>query len=147
MSAIGRNIEEYGEPVKAPVVLFSSGEMLVTVEKKAGIGGRNQEFVLACARQIRGSKRIVIGSVDSDGTDGPGGLAIPGAPSCLGGGIVDGTTADRAEEKGLSIEECLRNHDTSGILWQLGCGIHMEQNISLNDLTVILIQGAGKNGD
>jgi glycerate 2-kinase len=147
LSAIGRNIEEYGEPVKAPVVLFSSGEMLVTVEKKAGIGGRNQEFVLACARQIRGSKRIVIGSVDSDGTDGPGGLAIPGAPSCLGGGIVDGTTADRAEEKGLSIEECLRNHDTSGILWQLGCGIHMEQNISLNDLTVILIQGAGKNGD
>lgn len=141
LSAIARNIEEYEEPMKAPVVLFSSGEMLVTVEKKAGVGGRNQEFVLACARQIRGSKRIVIGSVDSDGTDGPGGLHIPGAPFCLGGGIVDGTTAELAEERGLSIEEALKNHDTSGILWRLGSGIHMEQNISLNDLTVILIEG------
>lgn len=140
LSAVARNIEEYGEPLKAPIALFSSGEMLVTVEKKAGIGGRNQEFVLSCARQIRGSKRIVIGSVDSDGTDGPGGLLLPGAPACLGGGIVDGTTAELAEKMGLSIEESLKDHDTSGILWQLGSGISMEQNISLNDLTVILIQ-------
>ena len=54
---------------------------------------------------------------------------------------MDGTTAELAEERGLSIEEALKNHDTSGILWRLGSGIHMEQNISLNDLTVILIEG------
>lgn len=64
------------EAVKAPAVLISTGEVVVTVDKYQGIGGRNQEYVLAAASKIAGSKGIVITSVDTDGTDGPGGIDI-----------------------------------------------------------------------
>ncbi len=146
LSAVAMNITEFGQPFEAPVVLFSSGEMLVTVEKETGVGGRNQEFALACALSIAGNPRIVIGSADSDGTDGPGGLVLDGAPSCLGGGIVDGYSAGRASELGIDIRAALRTHAASEALWKLDSGMWIEQNISLNDLTVILIQGRGANG-
>ena len=141
LSAIAMNVAEFGQPFEAPVVLFSSGEMLVTVDKENGIGGRNQEFALACALGIAGNPRIVIGSADSDGTDGPGGLKLDGAPSCLGGGIVDGYSAKQAAGLGIDIRKALRTHDTSQALWKLDSGMWIDQNISLNDLTVILIQG------
>ncbi|MDR3755554.1 MULTISPECIES: DUF4147 domain-containing protein [Enterocloster] len=146
LSAVAMNIAEFGEPFEAPVALFSSGEMLVTVDRETGVGGRNQEFALACALGIAGNPRIVIGSVDSDGTDGPGGLKLAGAPSCLGGGIVDGCCAARAKELGIDIRTALRTHNTSEALWRLNDGMWVEQNISLNDLTVILVQGRGSNG-
>ena len=141
LSAVAMNIAEFGEPFEAPVALFSSGEMLVTVDRETGVGGRNQEFALACALGIAGNPRIVIGSVDSDGTDGPGGLKLAGAPSCLGGGC-----AARAKELGIDIRTALRTHNTSEALWRLNDGMWVEQNISLNDLTVILVQGRGSNG-
>jgi len=140
ISSIAKNIEQFGEPLQAPVVLFSSSEMLVTVDKHMGVGGRNQEFALAGALEIKGNEHIVIGSADSDGTDGPGGLNLEGAPYCLGGGIVDGTTVQEAALKNIDLQKAIRTHDTSEALWKLNCGMHIEQNISLNDLTVILIQ-------
>ena len=138
-ASIAKNIEAFDMPFQTPVVLLSSGEMLVTVEKADGIGGRNQEFALQCAREIAGHHRIVMASVDSDGTDGPGGLRLEGAPSCLGGGIVDGYTWQRAQERGVDIHKALKTHATSAALWRLDCGLHIEQNISLNDLTIIYI--------
>lgn len=137
--SIASSIEKNNEPVKAPAVLISTGEMIVTVDKYRGIGGRNQEYVLAAAKKISGSKRIVIASVDTDGTDGPGGLNIPGAPGCLGGGIVDGDTVAKLQERKLDLETAIRCHDTSGILWQSDCGCVVEQNISMNDLSIIMI--------
>ena len=139
LASIAKNIEDYGEPFQKPVVLLTSGEMLVTVNGESGVGGRNQEFALVCAKEIQGSPGIVIASADSDGTDGPGGLCLEGAPGCLGGGIVDGMTYGKAQEAGIDIEQCLLSHGTSEPLWNLGCGLEMEQNISLNDLTVILV--------
>ena len=41
--------ERLGEPFKAPIVLMSSGENVVTVGKETGVGGRNQEYCLASA--------------------------------------------------------------------------------------------------
>ena len=75
--------ERMGEPFKAPIVLMTSGENIVTVGKEKGIGGRNQEYCTAAALKIAGSKKIVFGAVDTDGTDGPGGLKIEGVPECL----------------------------------------------------------------
>lgn len=137
--ALARSIADGKQPFSAPVVLLSSGEMLVTVEKGGGVGGRNQEFVVQCAIEIDGIRQIVVGSADSDGTDGPGHFQYEGAPSCLGGGIVDGLTAAAAREKQIDLRNALRSHGTSEPLWRLNCGLHMEQNISLNDITVIYI--------
>ena len=72
MASIADTIEGRGKPFEPPCALFSSGELVVTVGKEKGIGGRNQEFVLAAALKIAGSENIVVGSVDTDGTDGPG---------------------------------------------------------------------------
>jgi len=49
MANITRTIERTGQPFEPPCALFSSGEMIVTVAKETGIGGRNQEFTLSAA--------------------------------------------------------------------------------------------------
>jgi len=142
MAAVARTIERSGQPFKPPCALFSSGEMLVTVGKEEGIGGRNQEFALSAALRIAGSKNIVIASVDTDGTDGPGTQFTNGPedmPSCLAGGIVDGETVEEAKKAGVNIVEELKRHNTSPALWKLKSGIIARPNISLNDLTVALV--------
>lgn len=133
--------ERLGEPFKAPVVLMSSGENVVTVGKECGIGGRNQEYCLAAALKIAGSKNIAIGAVDTDGTDGPGGFVYENAPSCLAGAVVDGYTADEAKEKGIDLQNALKTHGTSEPLWKIDCGVSATANVSALDLRIIYIGG------
>jgi glycerate-2-kinase len=143
MAAIANTVERRGQPFEPPCALFSSGEMVVTVGQEKGIGGRDQEFALSAALRIAGSKNIVIASVDTDGTDGPGSqfsgheADIP----CLAGGIVDGQTVESAKNLGVDIVGELRRHNTSPALWKLNSGIVVTPNISLIDLTVALIMG------
>ncbi len=141
LAEIAKTIERRGEPFKAPCALFTSGEMVVAVGKSDGIGGRNQEFVLAAATRIAGSKRIVMASVDTDGTDGPGTQFVDGAEPipCLAGGMVDGFTMQEATDNGIDLEDVLARHDTTPALWQLESGVLAEPNISLIDLTVALV--------
>ena len=131
--------ERMGEPFKAPIVLMTSGENIVTVGKEKGIGGRNQEYCTAAALKIAGSKKIVFGAVDTDGTDGPGGLKIEGMPECLAGAVVDGDTLEEAVSAGLDLREMLRTHGTSEGLWKIGCGVEAIHSVSALDLGVILI--------
>lgn len=131
--------ERSGEPFGAPVVLMSSGENVVTVGRKSGIGGRNQEYCIAAAMRIAGSKKIVIGAVDTDGTDGPGGFKYPGAPECLAGAVVDGYTAGEAREAGIDLDLALKTHGTSEPMWKLNCGVDAESNVSALDLRIIYI--------
>ena len=142
-ATIARTIERIGQPVKAPCALFSSGELRVTVGKETGIGGRNQEFALSAAQMIAGSKNIVIGSVDSDGTDGPGTQFVKGYEDipCLAGGVVDGYTMEEAKVAGVDVQDELKKHNTTLALWKTKNGIVATPNISLNDLTVTLIMG------
>src|ERR1700719_2519093 len=67
------------------VCLISGGEVTVTV-RNGGIGGRNQQFALACSEQIVG-QNITVLSAGTDGIDGN---------SPAAGAVVDGTTASRA---------------------------------------------------
>jgi glycerate-2-kinase len=115
--------------------------MLVTVGREKGVGGRNQEFALAAAQRIAGSRNIIVGSVDSDGTDGPGTqfAQVYGGIPCLAGGVVDGETMDEARTSGVNVAEELKRHNASAALWKLRSGIAATPNISLNDLTVTLI--------
>ena len=141
VAAIARNIEHHGQPFEPPCALLTGGELLVTVGKESGIGGRNQEFALSAALRIAGSRNIVVGSADSDGTDGPGTQFAPGSegvPS-LDGGIVDGETVDRAKEIGIDIRRELLRHNATPALWKLDSGVVTTHNISLNDLGVTLI--------
>jgi glycerate 2-kinase len=67
------------------VCLISGGEVTVTV-RNGGIGGRNQQFALACAEKISGDDITVL-SAGTDGIDGN---------SPAAGAVVDGSTVARA---------------------------------------------------
>lgn len=138
-ASLALTAERLGEPFKAPIVLMTSGENVVTVGKETGVGGRNQEYCMAAALRIAGSEKIVFGAVDTDGTDGPGGLKLPGAPECLAGAVVDGETLMEAKVAGIDLWQALKTHGTSEPLWQLGCGVEAEHCVSALDLGVILI--------
>ena len=140
--AIARSCANKGAPVKTPCCIFTSGELLVTCGENPGVGGRNQEYVLAAATRMHLSPHSVIAAVDTDGTDGPGGFIAEDAPVCLAGAIADSTTVIEAEKLGLDITEALRTHNTSHIHWRLDNGIVTEQAISLGDIGILLIQEA-----
>lgn len=131
--------ERSGEPFKAPIVLMSSGENVVTVGRETGVGGRNQEYCLAAALRIAGSEKIVVGAVDTDGTDGPGGFKYPNAPECLAGAVADGYTVKEAENKGINLFNALKTHGTSEPLWRLDCGVEAIKGVSALDLRIIYI--------
>ena len=137
------------EPYSTPCALLMTGELLVTVGNETGIGGRNQEFCVSAARIIAGNSRIVRAPADTDGTDGPGCPFDPQATALgchiLEGGVVDGMTLEEAKKKHVDLDRALETHGTSSVLWQLDSGIWATQNISLNDLILILIQG--RNGE
>lgn len=141
IAAIARTIERIGQPLEPPCALFSSGEMIVTVGKETGVGGRNQEFALSAAQGIAGSKNIVIASVDTDGTDGPGTQFYQGVENipCLGGGIVDGYTVEEAKKAGVDISAEINRHNSTPALWKINNGIVLTPNISLLDFTVVLV--------
>ncbi|NLY74566.1 MAG: DUF4147 domain-containing protein [Firmicutes bacterium] len=141
IATIAVTSEKENQPFQAPCALFTTGEALVTVGKEKGIGGRNQEYVLSAALKISGSKRIIVGAVDSDGTDGPGSQLTVNSENipCLAGGIVDGDTLNEAKQMGIDLRAELKKHNTSSALWKLKSGVVTNQNISLNDLGVTLI--------
>ncbi len=62
----GKSIAEQGQRV----CFLSGGETTVTLRGK-GLGGRNQEFVLAALQALEGIRGVTIFSAGTDGRDGP----------------------------------------------------------------------------
>jgi glycerate 2-kinase len=142
---MARHCIRYGSPFNPPVVLISGGEMTVPVGNTRGIGGRNQEFVLSAAMRISemGEEGIVVGSVDSDGTDGPGTQLVSGPGSALrtlAGGVVDGKTLADALAMGIDLRMELKNHNSTPVLTSLKSGIYTgNTGIVGGDLRVVLV--------
>jgi len=140
---LGNCAANEGQPFPAPCALFYTGEMLVTVGQEGGVGGRDQECALSAVQALAGNRRAVLGCVDTDGTDGPGGHFCDEATdmgiTALSGGLVDGFTLQEAQEKDADLISALKTHGSSLPLWQLNCGIWATQNISVQDLVVLLV--------
>ncbi len=100
-TAIAKEILARGNPIPKPACIISGGETTVTI-KGSGLGGRNQEFVLASAIEIAGMRDTVILSCGTDGTDGPTDAA---------GAIADGFTVQSAKKQGMQPVDYLRNND------------------------------------
>ena len=94
-AAIAREIVRSGQPVKPPACIVTGGETTVTI-KGNGLGGRNQEFVLAAALDIAGLENAVIFSAGTDGTDGPTDAA---------GAVADGATLARKPDARRYLDE------------------------------------------
>jgi len=110
------------------VCLISGGEVTVKVTN-GGIGGRNQQFALACASKIAGEKITVL-SAGTDGIDGN---------SPAAGAIVDGTTMERAKSRGLAPETYLSEFNAFAFFDKMGDAIITgATGNNLRDLRILL---------
>jgi hydroxypyruvate reductase len=106
----------------------------VTIRGK-GLGGRNQEFVLAASLEMEGFQDVVVFSAGTDGTDGPTDAA---------GAIADGQTVDRARQLGLDPLGYLNRNDSYRFFEPLGDLIKTgPTHTNVMDLHILLIGGMG----
>ena len=104
LAGIVRAIREQGVPVSSPVCVLSGGETTVTLCDNHGLGGRNQEMVLAMLVKLKqaGLNRCVLLSGGTDGEDGPTDAA---------GACGDADTLERAQALGLNATDYLVRND------------------------------------
>lgn len=135
LAALAKEICASGAPLPAPACLILGGETTVTVTGE-GRGGRNQEMALAAALAIDGLADVVIACLATDGTDGPTDSA---------GGIVDGTTVQRGDARGLSARAALDNNDAYPFLAAVGDQLVTgPTGTNVNDLAVVFVFAPGE---
>ncbi|MGD0891166.1 MAG: DUF4147 domain-containing protein [Terracidiphilus sp.] len=93
--------------------LISVGEVTVKIDRAPGAGGRNQQFVMACALDLEqyAPQRLTVLSAGSDGIDGNTQSA---------GAIADPTTVTRAHAFGFHLKSSLANFDACPMFTALG---------------------------
>ncbi|MEM5768342.1 MAG: MOFRL family protein [Bacillota bacterium] len=104
MAAIARQIQTYGQPVRAPCVVLSAGEVVTTIldnQTIKGHGGPSHEMVLGFAEGAGKAPGACLLSIDSEGTDGT---------TLAAGGITDSTTLTDLTEKSVDLPRMLRQH-------------------------------------
>lgn len=110
---------------------IAGGETVVHLTG-TGKGGRNQEIALSAAAGIAGLDNVLVFSLGSDGTDGPTDAA---------GGIVDGCTAGKLADIGISIEKVLADNDAYTALGKVdGLLMTGPTGTNVNDVAVVLIK-------
>jgi glycerate 2-kinase len=128
-AGIAKEILKTGHPLFPPACVLSGGETTVTI-KGQGLGGRNQEFVLAAAMGLRGWDKVVVLSGGTDGTDGPTDAA---------GAVADGLSHQRAQALGLNPAEFLSNNDAYHFFETLGDLVKTgPTNTNVMDLRIML---------
>lgn len=103
-ASMAREIQTYGNPIKPPCVLLSSGEVTTLIDDNSvirGHGGPGQEMAVSFAITAARTKGACLLSIDSEGTDGTANVA---------GGITDSTSFKAAADKGISLYQALREH-------------------------------------
>lgn len=129
-AAIAREIAASGKPIRPPACVISGGETTVTLRGK-GLGGRNQEFVLAAAIELAGLQKTVVLSAGTDGTDGPTDAA---------GAVADGATLARAERLGLDARRYLDQNDSYHFFEALGDLLKTgPTNTNVMDVRLVLV--------
>jgi hydroxypyruvate reductase len=129
--AVAKEIVKRGIPVSPPACIISGGETTVKVTGK-GLGGRNQEFVLAAASGISGIYNVVILSGGTDGNDGPTDAA---------GAFADSDTVKRAYRLGIDPFRFLSENDSYNFFKKLGdLFITGPTNTNVMDLRIIIVK-------
>jgi glycerate 2-kinase len=112
----------------SPLCLISGGEVTVKVAN-GGSGGRNQQFALRCAEKIAGQDIAVL-SAGTDGIDGN---------SPAAGAVVDGSTVERARQRGLEVSTALARFAAYPFFHALGDAIETgPTGNNLRDLRILL---------
>lgn len=116
---------------RGPVCVISSGETTVTVTGR-GRGGRNQEFAAGAIGPLsRAPRPVLVGSIGTDGIDGP--------TDAAGAWAAPGTAADAAELR-VPLDALLADNDAYELHRRLGTLIRTgPTDTNVGDLQVALI--------
>jgi hydroxypyruvate reductase len=132
-AAIAKEILVKDRSRSAPVCVLSGGETTVTVRGN-GLGGRNQEFVLAGAIALGGFAPFTWLSAGTDGIDGPTDAA---------GAIADHDTLRHAEAAGLDPRRFLAENDSYRFFDMLGTLLKIgPTGTNVMDINVLLLPTA-----
>ncbi len=131
---IVRSIRELGQPLKPPACVLLGGETTVALGDSPGLGGRNQEFVLAALARLgrSGMADVCILSGGTDGEDGPTDAA---------GAVADAETLEKAKECNITPLDFLNLHNSYRFFEQVG-GLLITglTNTNVMDIRVVLIR-------
>lgn len=130
LGRIARRVRESAEGPEPPACLLAGGETTVTV-RGDGRGGRNQELALGATDEVAGLTGVLVGSVGTDGVDGPTDAA---------GALVTGSTAARAARAGLRVDDALERNDSHPFFRTLGdLVVTGPTGTNVMDLQVVLV--------
>jgi hydroxypyruvate reductase len=117
---------------KGPVAVIASGETTVKVTG-TGKGGRNQEIALSVAKALaREDKQIAVGSVGTDGIDGPTDAA---------GAYADTTTIERSRQQALDVDSYLADNNAYAFFQKLDDLIMTgPSTTNVGDLQIVLFR-------
>ncbi|MEK6420874.1 MAG: DUF4147 domain-containing protein [Burkholderia gladioli] len=133
-ASIAREIQAYGNPIKPPCVLLSSGEVTTHIADSSvirGHGGPGQEMTVGFAIAAASTRGACLLSIDSEGTDGTAKVA---------GGITDSSSLKAAEARGISLYQTLREHGAFEALDAIGSAIFTgNTGTNLCDLNILYV--------
>lgn len=133
-ASIARESQAYGNPIKPPCVILSSGETTTKIlDNKliTGHGGPGQELTLSFAIAAQKTKGACMLSIDSEGTDGTTPVA---------GGICDSTSYNTAAAKNIDVHASLRGHACYEALSEMGDAVFTgNTGTNLCDFNVLYI--------
>lgn len=109
LASIARSAEDGGSPVLPAAALISGGETTVRI-RGGGVGGRNQELVLATVPDLEGRNIVFL----SGGTDGRDGLTD------AAGAIADGESLARSSRLDMNPLHYLNDNDSHTFFRRLG---------------------------
>ncbi|MET0265123.1 MAG: glycerate kinase [Duganella sp.] len=133
MAAMALQAARQQQPFATPCVLLSGGETTVTVRGN-GRGGRNVEFLLACAMALRGEAGVHGLAGDTDGIDGQEEIA---------GAWIAPDTLARAWQQGLRPGDSLDNNDGHGFFQALDDSVVTGPTLTnVNDFRALLVTRA-----
>jgi hydroxypyruvate reductase len=116
--------------------LISVGEVTVKLNANPGAGGRNQQFVMACALDLEQyyPQRLAVFSAGSDGIDGNTRSA---------GAIADPTTVARAHTFGFHLKDSLARFNACPMFTALGDSVVTgPTGQNLRDLRLLIAENA-----
>ena len=132
VSSMVNEIVDFDRPLKSPACLIIGGETTVTVTGD-GVGGRNLEFVLAAAINIRHlNHNVLISSMGTDGDDGQTDVA---------GAMVTQYTFDQGMSIGVNPRDYLKRNDSLTFFEEVGGLLRTgPTGTNVMDIVIALVQ-------
>lgn len=119
---------------KSPALLLYGGETTVSLPKKHGVGGRNQEFVVACLKYLKNVKLPgdwALASIATDGVD---------FIKRSAGGMISNGSLNFIKSKNIDTYKFLSKHDSHNLLKAIKANIFIKKTTGTNvgDIMVYL---------